>query len=508
MAKIERTKNASRNILFGIALQLYRVVVPFLMRTAIIYFLGIQYLGLSSLFTSVLQVLNLAELGVGSAMVYSMYKPIAEDDNATICALMKLYRKYYRIIGLVIAAVGLIICPFIPRLITGTVPDNINIYVLYLLNLGATVLSYWLFAYKNSLLTAHQRNDVISKISIITDSIQYVLQILVLWLVRNYYIFVVITLITQVLNNIVTAIYVDRVFPGYKPEGDLGKQEVKKINQRIRDLFSAKFGTVLSTSVDTIVISAGIGLTALAIYQNYFYIMNAVVVIIQIIFNSVRAGVGNSLIVENEEKNYKDFNKLTFIILWISVVCISCLLNGYQPFMKIWVHDTSYMLPFYMVILFCLYFYLVLVQNLSCTYKDAAGIWHEDRFRPLIAGLFNLTLNILLVRRYGLVGIILSTIISHLLIAMPWVINNLFKLVFKRSPKEFLLMIIKGFLGAAFSAAISWLLCSLYTGEGIGKLAFNLFISVVVSNIVLLACYRKTELFRTTVGLIKHIIHK
>ena len=179
MAKIERTKNATRNIIFGVILKAYQIIVPFLMRTAMIYLMGVQYLGLNSLFTSILQVLNLAELGVGSAMIYSMYKPIAEDDNATICALMKLYKTYYRIIGLVIAVIGCALTPFIPKLISGDVPDNLNIYLLYLLNLGATVLSYWLYAYKNCILQAHQRVDIVSKVSLVTSTIQYALQLLV-----------------------------------------------------------------------------------------------------------------------------------------------------------------------------------------------------------------------------------------------------------------------------------------------------------------------------------------
>ena len=127
MSKINRIQNATRNIVFGIILKVYQILVPFLMRTAMIYFMGAQYLGLNSLFASVLQVLNLAELGVGSAMVYSMYKPIAEDDNTTICALMNLYRTYYRAIGMLIAVIGAILTPFIPKLISGDVPQGINI---------------------------------------------------------------------------------------------------------------------------------------------------------------------------------------------------------------------------------------------------------------------------------------------------------------------------------------------------------------------------------------------
>ena len=125
--KLERTKNATKNIAAGLFLKAYQMIMPFLIRTAMIYFMGVQYLGLNSLFASVLQVLNLAELGVGAAMIFSMYKPVAEDDPVTICALMKLYRRYYRIIGLVIGAVGLLLTPLIPKLISGTVPDELNI---------------------------------------------------------------------------------------------------------------------------------------------------------------------------------------------------------------------------------------------------------------------------------------------------------------------------------------------------------------------------------------------
>ena len=156
----ERTKNATRNMIFGILQRMYHMLVPFFMRTAMIYFMGVQYVGLNSLFTSILQVLNLAELGVGSAMVYSMYKPIAEDDKDTICALMRLYKIYYRVIGSAIAVVGLGVTPFIPCLVSGSIPENLDLHILYLLNLAATVFSYWLFAYKNSLLMAHQRTDV------------------------------------------------------------------------------------------------------------------------------------------------------------------------------------------------------------------------------------------------------------------------------------------------------------------------------------------------------------
>ena len=333
MAKIERTKNASRNIAFGVILKVYQILVPFMMRTAMIYLMGVQYLGLNSLFTSVLQVLNLAELGVGSAMVYSMYKPVAEDDNATICALIKLYRTYYRVIGLVIAVVGCVLTPFIPHLIKSDVPAGINIYILYLLNLGATVLSYWLFAYKNSILQAHQRNDVVSKVTLVTSTVQYGLQLFVLWAFHNYYLYVIVMLATQALKNIVTAVCANKLYPQFKPKGEVSTEEKKIITNKIKDLFFIKIGSVVVDSADTIVISAFLGLTSLAIYQNYFYIMNSVYGMVGIVFVSITAGVGNSLITESIEKNYNDLRTFTFLLSGILCFCCTCFIGLYQPFM-------------------------------------------------------------------------------------------------------------------------------------------------------------------------------
>ena len=204
--KIDRTKNATRNVFFGVSLKIYTLIIPFLMRTAMIYLLGVEYLGLNSLFTSILQVLNLAELGVGSAMVFSMYKPIADDDEIKICALMGLYRHYYRIIGGVVLVGGLVVVPFLPNLISGDVPNDINVYVLYLMNLCATVLTYWLFAYRNSIFQAYQRTDVVSKVTLITDTMKYLIQIAVLALFHNYYYYVLAILFSQVVNNILIAL--------------------------------------------------------------------------------------------------------------------------------------------------------------------------------------------------------------------------------------------------------------------------------------------------------------
>lgn len=492
--------------MFGVLLKIYQIVIPFVMRTAMIYLLGVPYLGLNSLFTSVLQVLNLAELGVGSAMVFSMYKPIAEDADLTICALMKLYRTYYRLIGLTIAAVGVALMPFIPRLISGEVPENINIYILYLLNLSATVASYWLFAYKNSILQAHQRTDVVSKVKIVTDTVKYALQLLVLWVFKNYYLYVIVLLLTQLLTNIVTAYYANKLYPQFQPKGELNKEEVAKINRRIRDLFTSKVGTIIVNSADTIVISAFLGLTMLAVYQNYYFILTSIIGIVTIIFNSCTAGIGNSLIVETKEKNLYDLRKFTFIISWIAGFSSCCFLSLYQPFMIVWV-GKELLLPYSAVICLVIYYFIFEVNQLLNTYKDAAGIWHEDRFRPLVTAIANLTMNLIMVRWWGIYGIILSTVLSMAFVGMPWLFHNLFSTIFEKTDLgEYLKSLFTYMLISMIAVVVCTLVNSKINMGNWATIVVRGIICCAIPNLFFLIVYHDRKEFKDSILLVDKML--
>lgn len=506
---MNRKKNATRNIIFGTCLKLYQIVVPFLMRTIMIYFMGVQYLGLNSLFTSVLQVLNLAELGVGSAMVYSMYKPVAEHDNNTICALMGLYRKYYRIIGMVVLAAGCVIIPFVPHLIKSDVPEGINIYVLYVMNLLATVFTYWLYAYKNSILQAYQRNDIVSKVTIITDTIKYILQIFTIVFLKNYYMYVLVLILLQIASNIITAAVVTRMYPEYRCKGSLPKEEVAQINSRIRDLFTSKIGAVIVNSADTVVISAFLGLTVLAIYQNYFFIISSVIAFIAVVFNSCTAGIGNSIIVETKEKNYNDFKKFTFLIAWIAGFCTVCVVCLMQPFMNIWMNgNEKLMLGMSEVVCFCIYFFVYEIQQLLLTYKDAAGMWHEDKYRPLVTALTNLALNIIMVQFFGLYGVLLSTVISIIFIGMPWLFYNLFTVLFKRNAAKYVIRVVYYTVITIVISIITYSVCSLVPFTGIAELIVKLIICIIVPNLLFFATLFKFEEFGQVKALVKGILKR
>ncbi len=498
--KIQRTKNAANNIAFDGLLKLFTMLVPFLIRSIMLHWLGAEYLGLSGLFRSLLSFLNLAELGVGSAMVFSMYRPIAEDDGETICALLALFRRFCRAIGLFIAVLGLALTPFLRVLVKGTVPAGVDLYVLYFMNLGSTVLTYWLFAYKSCLLTAHQRVDIASRIRLAVSIAEYALKIAALILLRSYYLYLLIQLLAQIAVNLVTALRVGKLYPAYVPRGTLPRERVRDIARRVRDFFTAKFSHVISESADTLVISAFLGLTALAVYQNYFFVIVALRGFLEVVVGACIAGVGNSLVTESKEKNYRDLRRFTLLFGWLMGVSTAMLLCLYQPFMELWM-GKEHMLPTNCVVCFAVYYYSVGMNKIINMFKDAAGIWHRDRFRPLTAALVNLALNLATVRALGLYGVLLSTVISVVLVQIPWLLHNLFSEVFPRGhlgeyARQFGLLA----LLALVSCAVSWLICSRFHPGPWAALPLNAAVAFLCPNLLFLLCFGRSKLLRDTVG--------
>lgn len=507
MKTFNRFHLAFRNIIFGVFLKGYQTLLPFFMRTLLIYTLGMEYVGLNGLFTSVLQILNLAELGISQAMTYAMYRPIAEDDSDKICKLLGLYKKYYFYIGLAVGIIGLAFLPFLQSLISSDVPADLNIYVLYLLYLASTVISYWMFSYKGSLLEAHQRNDIISKIQIINLTIQSVLQIIVLIMWKNYYLYIIIQVLVQILNQCLIQIYTKKNYPYCYPKKETDYSYKALVTSNIRDLAFAKFGYVVLTSSDTVIISSFLGLSVLAIYQNYYYLITAIIGFISTLMYGIIASIGNSIVTETKEKNYDDFKTLTFIISWITAICTCCFLCMFQPFMELWV-GAKYLFPFNMVILFCIYFYIYEFNQLFNVYKDAAGLWHHDRFRPLITSLCNLIMNILLVNVIGIEGVLLSTVLSILIVGMPWLIHNIFTYLFKRNMNDYLFTIAQYVLVVLISCILSHNISMLCNVNLYFSLIIRLFIAVSIPSILYLVLFHKTTPFKNFMVLFFRILRR
>ena len=218
---MSRVKNAITNTIFDIWAKVFRSAFPFIMRTVMLHTIGIGYLGLNGLFSSVLQVLSISELGISSAIVYCLYEPVAKNDTRQICGILRLYRILYGIIGAAVFLMGAAMIPFLPKLVSGEVPPDINMYVLYIMYLTATAFSYSAFSYRSCLLEVYQKNHVISKINLVTMTVQFALQIVFLLLFKNYYIYILTQFAVQLLNQAIVYLRVKKLYPELKPQGKI-----------------------------------------------------------------------------------------------------------------------------------------------------------------------------------------------------------------------------------------------------------------------------------------------
>lgn len=506
-----RTKNTSRSIIWGVFNKIVAIVLPFATRTVMIYYMGMEYVGLGSLFTSILQVLSFAELGIGSALVFSMYKPIAEQDTKKVCALLNYYRKAYRTIGIVILAIGIALMPFIKHLIAGDVPGDINIYILYTIYLLNNVIGYFLFAYKQSLFTALQRVDILSKIGMLLQLLMGTVQILVLVVFQNYYLFVFAIPITTCINNILIGILTDKKYPQYKCIGDIDIRELQSIKKKVGGMVFQRIGGIVLSSVDTIVISAFLGLLQLALYQNYYYIFTAINGFFAVIQQAMIPSVGNSVVIDNVNKNYLDFKKFNFLYVWVVAWFSACLMCLYQPFMEIWVGKDN-IFDLNMVILFVVYFFIYKWCDMLYIYQDACGLWWQTRYVPFLSSMLNLFVNIILVIKLGLPGILISTIVAIALVYDIGYAKVIFRTYFKSITgglgkywkRQFLYL-----SSTIFVVFITWEICNWISIENLWlRFIINGCICVCIPNVALILLWYRLPEFKEAVNMLKRIRRK
>lgn len=501
-----RTKNATRNAISGVINRIVGILVPFILRTALIKILGEEYLGLSNLFSSILQVLNLADLGFSTAITYSMYKPIAEGDDDKICALLMLYRKIYLVIGSVILAIGLCLIPFLDYFISGDYPEGLNITVLYLMYLFNTVCSYLFFAHRKSLMSAFQRTDIERNVDSVVQIVLDIIKLILLIQIKNYYVYIFFIPLTTFTSGMITAAISYKKYPQYTCKGKLDKATKQGIIKRVGGLTIQRFGNTISTSLDSIIISSFLGLSAVAIYSNYFYVVSSLTAVAWICISSTTAGLGNSLVTETVEKNYITFKKINMINQWVITWSVPCLLCLYQHFMKMWVGE-SLMMDNSLVILMVIYFYVGQTRKVVMVFKDAAGMWWADKWKPIVGCLVNLVVNIVLVQIIGMNGVILSTIISYLFIELPWETYVLFKEYFKGKIKDYVFDLVKYLVSILVGAVISILVCKYIPGVGIISFVIKGGTAFAISNGVFFVMFHKRSEFKDLYNMVTKKLH-
>lgn len=478
-----RSYNSVRNLFFGTLGRVVSFVFPFVIRTIFIKTIGEEYLGLNTLFGSILQVISLADLGFASAIVASMYEPIARHDIDRVSALLNLYRKIYRTIGSIILFLGVLITPFVDRFISGNPPEGIDIYLLWSLYLFNTVVSYLFFAYRVSLLFVNQRGDLTDKISIIVRFFTSALQIYVVVTLRNVYLYVFLNAVCSVMYNFGCAYVSKKLYPEYNCEGQVDAITRKKLTKDIGALTIQKIGSTVSLSLDAIVISSFLGLTSVAIYGNYNYIIAAISSFTTLIYGSITASIGNSIAVDTAGKNYDDFRKIFYLNTWIIGWCCICFMCLFQDFMVVWMGE-NLLLNIGAVFCLVLRFFVEQLRKVVLTYKDAAGMWWYDKWRPLVGCVVNLTLNIILVKTIGIAGVAISTVVSYLLVEMPWETHVLFKNYFKTKESGYYIEMAIAAVTILTAGATTYLLCESLPMHHITGIVVKLIICLVIPNVI------------------------
>lgn len=502
-----RTKNSKRNIFSGVIRQVLNIGLAFASRTIVLYLMGEQYLGLGSLFSSILSILNLADLGFSTAVVYILYKPIAENDRDAICAIVAYLKKVYNVIGGVILLAGLAVMPFLPSLIAGDYPSEINIYVLYLMYLAHTVLSYWFFAYKSALFTAMQRSDIVNNIYSVASFWMKVIQLVLLVTLRNYYLFTLILPLGSVFNNLMLQYFSRRLFPDIIPKGTIPPKVRKNLSKQVQALFIGKVGDVARNSCDSLFLSVLLGLSALAIYDNYLYIYSSIIGVLWMIIHAIQASVGDSMATETVEKNAQDFFRFDFLFAWISGWCTVCLCCLFQPFMYIWMDgDRDMMLSTFNMLLICLYFYSVAINNVRNLYINGAGLFWEIKTWYILEAIGNVLLNLILGYFFGISGIIGATIICVLTCNFVARSNVLFRSYFKTTATAFYGRHCMYFVVTAAACGVTWFCCSFVADDGILGLMLRALICILVPNALFFCAYFKTKVFRESVSLAIRIL--
>lgn len=510
---LNKTKNAARGIGAGFINRIVTLVLPFIVRTLLIKYIGIDYAGLSGLYSSILQILNIAELGFSSAVVFSMYKPIAENDEDTICALLNFYRRIYRIIGLVILAAGLIALPFLPKLINGTPPPGANIYILFILYLGATSISYLLYGYKVSLLHAYQRVDMIQHIGTIIILFTSIFQILAIILFDNFYAYVTVIPLLAIVRNIITSRIVDRLFPQYKCKGTISPGLRRDIKKKVTGLSIQKICEVSRNGVANIFISAFISLEIVGIYNNYYMIFGSLTGILALVPSSMIAGMGNYVQTASIEDNHRALLKFNLLYMAISTICAVCLFSLYQPFMEIWM-GKEYMFDYSTVILLVVYFYMLKMGDIRSIWVDAVGLYWEIRWRAVFEAVLNLVLCYIFISLWGINGLIAGTLISLFLVNFLYSSSITFKYYFGNDKliPFYLTQIFHLCVMVAISAVCFFLFNRIENMAGITnlwiKMAYRLVISVILSIGAVYVIFRRTRAYREAMIWLKSKISK
>ena len=489
-----RLRNTISNLSSGLIFRLVSLLINFASRTVFIYVLGEGCLGLNGLFTTILSMFSLAELGIGQAITFYMYKPIAEQDIKRLSVLVSFYKFCYRIIGCVIAVIGILLIPFLPKLINLETDTGYNVILIYLLYLLNTVVTYLFFSYPQTVLSANQKQYITNRVDSIFVIISALAEMIILLLSHNYIMYLVVRVVVAVIKNVVLAVIAIRKYPYIlgKTTERLSGSEIKDMFKDVYAIFVVKLSSQLFNSTDNLFISAMFGTVLVGHNSNYLMIINAIYGVIGTVIYSVGASVGNLYVTETKEKTELVFRVTDFINCWISCICTVCLFQLMNPFIAI-IWGKQYLFSQTAVALMCANFYIVSSLYAMFSFRQSMGLFQYCIYNQLIAAIVNIILDFILGKIWGIEGLLFATVFANITLAVFPFIKNLYSVGFQMPYKKYLMACLRGYLLCFISAVVTSKICSYFTVDITGFLMMMVVCAVVPNVLQILVLYKSEE---------------
>lgn len=507
-----RTKYSVLNVLSGMLSQILIALMGFVSRKVFIATLGIGMQGVNATLTSVITMLSLSELGIGTAIICNLYKPLADGDQKSVTALMQLYAKVYRVIAAVVLLLGLLIVPALPMILAAedvaAIPQG-YLTVVYLLFLGDVVISY-LFAYKRSILTADQKNYLVTLVATASNLLTNTAQIVVLLLTRNFVFYLLLKIFFRLAENLILAFLANRRYPYIcdKQKIPVPKPVRYNIFSNTRALALHYIGNYLINGTDMMIITKFLGTAVSGIYSNYYMILTVLKTVFSQISTGITASFGNLLNEGNKENLYAAFRKVLFVVFALSNFASITLFCLFQDFLQLWLPEVDRLsLP--VVFILCLNFYITSISEPVGGLRASAGLFRPDRYLHLFLAALNLVVSILLVQKIGIFGVFLGTFLCLCikeLTVLPWIV---YRNLFDKKLYLYQRTLLGYFAVTLVSGSLTWWVCGLVSLDSL-LLTFicRAAICVVLPNLLVVAVFFKTEEFRYLTGLISGFVHR
>ncbi|MBE6055095.1 MAG: O-unit flippase [Clostridium sartagoforme] len=489
-----RTKKASINIVVNILTYIIALIPSFIIRKVFLDNLGSELLGLSSLFNNIIGLLSLVELGIGTAIVFSLYKPFAENDRAKVKGYLDYYHKFYTGVAGIVFVLGIIIIPFLRFFTKGEV-DLRETSIYFLLYLVNTVISY-LFSYKLCLLNVAQEGYKVSLATAISKVIISILQIVFMKMYPSFYIYLIIQIVIQLIYFIVLNKYIDIKNPWLKTtKGIIKLEEKNSLKKNIKALFLHKIGSFIVFSTDNLLISAFINLTTVTIYNSYNMIIGAMQNLLNSGLSGITASIGNLLVEKDEKSAFEVHKKLFLLSFWVVSMIVITLSNTLHQFIAIWMGQDQ-LIDNLTLIIILINLYFSLMRSVVEKFQEGSGNYYQDRYASLIESAINLVASLILVKIMGLPGIFLGTLLSNILVVF-WVKPVVvYKYVFKENVKFYFITYFKYICILLIPLFVCNLVTSkIQTNYNIISFLFNGLLNIVVINLIYLLIFRKNKEF-------------